>query len=86
MIGDYSHHMGNIARNYLNRDSQRVGQVTQREPSIVRDHNGALIIHSATKRSTGYIPCGAQADAFSASFAACTTTAERNQLVDRTVP
>jgi hypothetical protein len=59
---------------------------TTREPSVCVGIGGALIVHSATLRSTGYLAPGKTADAFRAAFARCKSRDERNALVDSIVP
>ncbi len=87
MINSPPNHPSAFERRYLARDGQaNNGNVATREPSLIRDANGALIVHSATKRSTAFIDCGGFADAFCAAFAAAATLDERNKLVDEVVP
>lgn len=59
---------------------------TTREPSVCTGIGGALIVHSATLRSTGYLAPGEPADAFKTLFRACKSRAERNDLIDSIVP
>lgn len=69
----------------LNRSRQTMPEDPwSRQGSVLRSRGG-IVLHSASKRSTGFL-AGKRADRFMRSYSKARGTAARNNLIDSYVP